>query len=696
MVPSRFHVVVCRFFHDASEPPDCRHMRYNVSRGHVCGLAAGARFAMASGDPARASGSAAFGWRARGRPDGDSVPCSWKTSGASSRSARHRRRPARPCLASVTSGGVGAPDGVGKGARFRADETDVSTDRDGSGAVRPDAARETSTSGGSGERADDARGDVASSSTSLTATTAASEPVYTPTGARLLPLWEHRPGSVPQQYALDGNAVRLLTPEESEAAAAAAAAATRGVSSRTRETVREFGRFGRNDAVALTFLDVQRTRASRFAARVRDAFLPSRDSVTEDYWAYARFRFIQRGASSCMTVFATQQMLRAVGLGATRRLPAAAAVNWVLKDGLGRLGKLSVATRFGREFDSDVKRFRFTSSVVYDCSSLIEMLTPFYPKRFLLLATIANVGKSVGITTANVVRAPIQRSFALEENLGEVTAKTSAQQVLADNLGLAAAVLATGLTGKFATPQARQFLPLVLFAPLATVDLYCIYRELKAVRLKTINRERGEIIAERFVRDGRVPGHETVAAAERLFIPARLDESDLPLRVAGLSEACPTRRALLEALRENPSAPYVLSYLYPEATGGAFWRRGRGGLGETIRRWKSNGNQRQMKGYATLALAKHATSADVMRAVLQVAHLRALPFRNDLGPDQARIWALSESRARAERDVGEFSNQLTESGWLAGKVLLSSAERAPYTVERGCVEAIEENLPEER
>jgi glutamate N-acetyltransferase/amino-acid N-acetyltransferase len=56
---------------------------------------------------------------------------------------------------------------------------------------------------------------------------------------------------------------------------------------------------------------------------------------------------------------------------------------------------------------------------------------------------VANIGKSVGITTANVVRAPIQRSFVLEENLAEVAAKTSAQQVVADNLGLAVAVLAT-------------------------------------------------------------------------------------------------------------------------------------------------------------------------------------------------------------------------------------------------------------
>lgn len=76
-----------------------------------------------------------------------------------------------------------------------------------------------------------------------------------------------------------------------------------------------------------------------------------------------------------------------------------------------------------------VSRSRVPCSTVYDASSFIEMITPFYPQRFLLLATIANVGKSVGVTTANVVRAPIQRSFALEENLAEVTAKTSAQQV---------------------------------------------------------------------------------------------------------------------------------------------------------------------------------------------------------------------------------------------------------------------------
>lgn len=50
-----------------------------------------------------------------------------------------------------------------------------------------------------------------------------------------------------------------------------------------------------------------------------------------------------------------QSLLQAVGVGAKNSLPAAAGINWVLKDGLGRLGRLSVSTRFGTSFDSDLK-----------------------------------------------------------------------------------------------------------------------------------------------------------------------------------------------------------------------------------------------------------------------------------------------------------------------------------------------------
>ena len=96
----------------------------------------------------------------------------------------------------------------------------------------------------------------------------------------------------------------------------------------------------------------------------------------------------------------------------------------------------------------------------------------------------------------------------------------------------------------------------------------------------------------------------------------------------------------------------------------------------------------KMKGHATLALAQHATSRDVMQAVLQVAHLRALPFRKDLTQDEARVWALSESKRKSDADVDCFLDQLTSNGWLFTKVLLSSAERAPYVVGSACVGAL--------
>lgn len=100
----------------------------------------------------------------------------------------------------------------------------------------------------------------------------------------------------------------------------------------------------------------------RVAAWARDtmdnlahAFFPSNHDVTPDYWGYAQWRALHRIFSSMGGVFATQSMLQAVGVGAQRALPASAAINWVLKDGLGRLGRLSVATQWGRSFDADLK-----------------------------------------------------------------------------------------------------------------------------------------------------------------------------------------------------------------------------------------------------------------------------------------------------------------------------------------------------
>ena len=375
-----------------------------------------------------------------------------------------------------------------------------------------------------------------------TRTPASDDGTNTNNKKRAIPLsiWESRKGSnFKLQYALDGNKLRLLSPEEA-----------RDLS------------LNKNGAFSFDPLHLGRKKRAflRQIDNIRDSFFPQKSSVTSDYWDYAKYRFTQRIASSCMTILATQQMLAAIGLGASRSIPAAAALNWVLKDGLGRLGKLSVATNFGRSFDSDVKRLRFSSSLVYTGAVFIETITPFFPKHFLAIATVANVGKSIGITTGNVVRPPIQKTFVLEENLGEIAAKTSAQQVLADNIGLALGVSVMKFQTKFVPLALQRAVPLALFPILASIDLVSIHKQLKSVQLRTVNKERAEIIAEAFVREKSVASQLEVAEKERLLFPARLDASALPLRVTSLGIACSTLDSLASAFKDDVHRPYVLSY----------------------------------------------------------------------------------------------------------------------------------------
>lgn len=86
--------------------------------------------------------------------------------------------------------------------------------------------------------------------------------------------------------------------------------------------------------------------------------------MTGEYWEYCKWRAAHRVFSAVMGTMSTQAMLTAIGVGSSRAVPAAAALNWVLKDGLGKMGKLAVTAAFGRAFDSDLKRFRFVASVV--------------------------------------------------------------------------------------------------------------------------------------------------------------------------------------------------------------------------------------------------------------------------------------------------------------------------------------------
>ncbi|KAG9151505.1 hypothetical protein Leryth_015098 [Lithospermum erythrorhizon] len=127
----------------------------------------------------------------------------------------------------------------------------------------------------------------------------------------------------------------------------------------------------------------------------RDFFLPRVFSA--NYLEYVKWKLLHRVFSSALQVLATQAMFRAIGIGYLHSLPSAAALNWVLKDGLGRLSRCIYTASLASAFDTNLKRVRFLTSVMFSLSIGIEFLTPAFPHYFLLLASIANIAKQISL-----------------------------------------------------------------------------------------------------------------------------------------------------------------------------------------------------------------------------------------------------------------------------------------------------------
>lgn len=72
----------------------------------------------------------------------------------------------------------------------------------------------------------------------------------------------------------------------------------------------------------------------------------------------------------------------------------AAALNWIIKDGLGQLGGVVYASFVSDKFDSEPKRFRFQATVAMQGANVLELLTPLWPGSFLAIASISNIGKT--------------------------------------------------------------------------------------------------------------------------------------------------------------------------------------------------------------------------------------------------------------------------------------------------------------
>ncbi|KAI8472022.1 MAG: vitamin B6 photo-protection and homoeostasis-domain-containing protein [Monoraphidium minutum] len=469
---------------------------------------------------------------------------------------------------------------------------------------------------------------------------------------------------------------------------------------------------------------------------VAASFLPNRDDVTDDYWAWLRWRLGQRFCSAVVLNFATQSLLTAVGVGAQKALAASAAINWMLKDGISRLVRMSVATQWGDAFDSDLKRFRYGSSLAFSALLTCEFVAPFLPGSFLLLASISNIGRAIGLTTFVSTQPAFQQALCASGKMADLASKTQASHYFlrvsqggcnrvhrrtparpADRHNCwRAPLMAPDIYNISNIPYTisarRRLLPLAAFPLFTLGDLACIYMELKAVQLRTLNRERAEMVAQGWLERGKAPTFAEVSADEGLFLPPRICGNLLPLRLLPLEQVAASPDQLRGLIKESRGDGYMLAVRPPEvlappaAAADWLWARCRSVL------------------HITVALEEGAPPRVACTAVLHAAYLRrrvldALERRAALPPPpppppahdggdgrggggggraaRARQRAAAaavgglpveelercaaEARALARRHGRRFFEDITAAGWGTRRMLLSPVEAAGYQLQ---------------
>ncbi|XP_031118196.1 protein root UVB sensitive 1, chloroplastic [Ipomoea triloba] len=233
------------------------------------------------------------------------------------------------------------------------------------------------------------------------------------------------------------------------------------------------------------------------------------ESVTSDYLEYSLWRAVQGVAAQISGVLATQALLYAVGLG-KGAIPTAAAVNWVLKDGIGYLSKI-LLSNYGRHFDVHPKGWRLFADLLENAAYGLEILTPAFPHLFVHIGAVAGAGRSAAALIQAATRSCFYAGFAAQRNFAEVIAKGEAQGMVSKGIGIMLGIALANYTSS-STPLA-----LASFGVITWIHMFCNLKSYQSIQLRTLNPYRASLLFSEYLLSGLVPSVKEVNNAEPLF-----------------------------------------------------------------------------------------------------------------------------------------------------------------------------------
>ena len=198
-------------------------------------------------------------------------------------------------------------------------------------------------------------------------------------------------------------------------------------------------------------------------------------------------------------------------MGDSTASPTAALLLTIVQDSAGRIATIIFAHRLGTSLEPECKMWRLAADVFNDAAMIIDCLSPAFPRtpRILLLSASSTLRALCGVA-AGSAKASLSAHFAKWGNLGELNAKDSSQETVISLIGM----LAGSVVVRYITTPATTWMCLLT---LLFFHLAMNYAAVRAVSMRTLNRQRANIVFSKLLTDGVALTPEQVAEHETIF-----------------------------------------------------------------------------------------------------------------------------------------------------------------------------------
>jgi hypothetical protein len=204
-------------------------------------------------------------------------------------------------------------------------------------------------------------------------------------------------------------------------------------------------------------------------------------------------------------------VLQGFGVGNSGSSATGAVLLSVLQESTGRLATILFAHRLGQAIEPECKFYRFLADIFNDSALLLDILTPALPPTPKILTLCASgILRSLCGVAAGAAKASLSAHFAKNGNLAELNAKDGSQETVISLMGMLVGSLFVRVV------EGRTAVWIWMFI-LVGIHLWTNYKAVRAVQMRTLNRQRAEIVVREYQRSNRVLRPDEVSGKERIL-----------------------------------------------------------------------------------------------------------------------------------------------------------------------------------